>query len=113
MAGQLQRVDVQYLIAALAAGETDRVLGGVELIHVRTLQYEGLWVEALGLSERGDAASRAALALIGEAIELVKRREALDLVGYLTTPRDRVPYSAAVSEGMTCVDTYKSFVYEW
>jgi ribosomal-protein-alanine N-acetyltransferase len=106
MARQFDRGGVQYLVA----GE---VLGAAELIHVRTLQYEGLWIEALAVAEVGAAGNRIALALFGAAIEEAKRQEGIDLVGYPASPRDRQLYSAAVAEGMALVDRYKSFVYEW
>jgi hypothetical protein len=112
----LLREEMQYLVAVMPSGASvaaGEVLGGAELIHVRTLQYEGLWIEALAVTGRGAAANRAALALFGAAIESGKRQEGMDLVGYLVTPRDRDLYSAALAEGMTLVDTYRSFVYEW
>ena len=89
------------------------LLAAAELIHVRTLQYEGFWIEALAVAERGAAGHRAALALFGGAIERVKQREEMDLVGYLASSGDRDLYSAAVAEGMFVVDRYKSFVYDW
>jgi len=106
MAGQLLREDTRYLVA----GEG---LGAAELIHVRTLQYEGLWIEALAVAEQGTEGHRVALALFGAAIERVKRRKEMDLVGYLASSSDRDLYSAAVAEGMSVVETYKSFVYDW
>jgi ribosomal protein S18 acetylase RimI-like enzyme len=106
MAGLLPRPDVRYLLA----GER---LGCAELIHVRTLQYEGLWIESLAVSEHTGAGHQAALALFGAAIERAKRQENLDLVGYLAQPRDRALYSAAVAEGMALLATYRSFVYDW
>jgi hypothetical protein len=120
----LRREDVQYLVAVapdegvrvnggMAGEDAAEVLGGAELIHVRTLQYGGLWVEALAVTERGARENRAALALLGAAIERVKRDEELDLVGYLVAPRSQALYAAAVAEGMTLVDIYKSYVYAW
>jgi ribosomal protein S18 acetylase RimI-like enzyme len=119
-AGLLRRGDARYLVAVEAADPgcaadrgSDGLLGAAELIHVRTLQYEGLWIEALAVSKGGEAGRRAGLALFGAAIEEVKRHEELDLVGYLASPRDRVIYAAAVSEGMTLVESYRSFVYAY
>jgi L-amino acid N-acyltransferase YncA len=108
MRDQLLREDVLVLVAVL-----DEVLGAAELIHVRTLQYEGLWIEALAVAERGPEGHRAALALFGAAIERAKRREEMDLVGYLASSSERELYSAAVAEGMSVVETYKTFVYDW
>lgn len=113
MIEQLRRADVRYLAAVGTNEGAAGVLGGAELIHVRTLQYEGLWVESLAVTKRGAMENRAALALLGAAIEAVKQDERMDLVGYLVAPRDEALYSAAVAEGMTLVDVYKSFVYEW
>lgn len=125
MAGQLLRADVQYRVAVDAPGQMGRIelLGGAEWIHVRTLQYEGLWVESLAVTKRGAAESRvakslvaenrAALALFGAAIERIKLEDGMDLMGYLAAPRDRALYSAAVAEGMTLIDEYTSFVREW
>lgn len=120
MAGQLMREDVDYWVAALPSEKTgaaapsgSRLLGGAELIHVRTLQYEGVWIEALAVSRRGAAGNQAALALFGAAIERVKRQAGLDLVGYLVARRSRALYAAAVAEGMRLIETYKLFVYDW
>lgn len=110
MARQLQRADVYYLVVADASGELG---GGAELIHVRTLQYEGFWIETLAVTGSEVEQRRALLALFGAAIEAVKRQEGMDLVGYLAVPRDRGIYSAAIGEGMALVDAYKLFVYEW
>jgi ribosomal protein S18 acetylase RimI-like enzyme len=129
--GQLLREDTRYLVA-VSGGEPPEaapgngramaqvgrkggreMLGAAELIHVRTLQYEGLWIEALAVTERGAEGHQAALALFGAAIGWVKRRKEMDLVGFLASSSDRGLYSAAVAEGMTWVETYRSFVYEW
>jgi hypothetical protein len=127
MAEQLRRAEVQYLAAVGTAlvdktaeavtmnvgmGATE-LLGGAELIHVRTLQYEGLWIEALAVTRGGAVENRAALALLSAAIERVKRDDVLDLVGYLVAPREQALYAAAVAEGMALVDRYKSYVYAW
>jgi ribosomal protein S18 acetylase RimI-like enzyme len=112
---QMLRTDVQYLVAV----DGSTLLGGAELLHVRTLQYEGLWIEALGVIGRSAAESRAAIerrvasALVAGAIERAKRQEGMDLVGYLIVPHEHALYSAARAEGMALVDVYKSFVYEW
>ena len=113
VAAQMARPDVHYLVAV----ENGALLGGMELVHVRTLQYEGLWVESLAVTPagRGPGAveNRAALALLGAAIERVKRQDGMDLVGYLVAPRKKALHAAAVAEGMGLVDVYKSYVYEW
>jgi ribosomal protein S18 acetylase RimI-like enzyme len=106
---QLRRAEAQYLVAVGAA----KLLGGAELIHVRTLQYEGLWIEALAVTKGGAVENRAAPALLSAAIEKVKRDEELDLVGYLVAPREQALYAAAVAEGMTLIDRYKSYVHAW
>jgi hypothetical protein len=112
VAGLLSREDVQYLVTVSCAEGTP-VRGAAELIHVRTLQYEGLWIEALRVAGQDAESERAALALFGAAIEEVKRREELDLVGLLASPGDRTLYAAAVSEGMKPIESYKSFIYEY
>jgi GNAT superfamily N-acetyltransferase len=109
LAGQRPLPAVHYLVAV----EGDELLGGIELVHVKTLQYEGLWVEALAVRERGAAGDRVALALLGAAIERAKCDENLDLVGYLVDPLKRRPYKAAVGEGLSLVRAYNVFVYGW
>jgi ribosomal protein S18 acetylase RimI-like enzyme len=126
MVRQLCRRDVEYLVAVDAIAQDDSqtvsgsatqagvaALGVAELLHVRTLQYEGLWVESLSVTGERETERQWASALLCAAIEKVKRQAELDLVGYLVAPREKALYSAAVSEGMTLVDVYKTFVYEW
>lgn len=121
MAGQIERGDVQYWVAVPPGGETAKavpmngceVLGGAELIHVRTLQYEGLWIEALAVAKRGAAGKRAACALLCAAIKQGKQQAGMDLVGYLVPRRERMLYAAAVAEGMNLIETYELFMYDW
>jgi ribosomal protein S18 acetylase RimI-like enzyme len=96
-----------------AVGPVGGLLGGMEWLHVRTLQYEGLWIEMLSVSKGAAEGRLTAAALIGAAIEEAKRNAKMDLVGYLANPRDRELYSAAVGEGMTLVDVYEVFLRKW
>jgi GNAT superfamily N-acetyltransferase len=98
----LRRADSLYWVAESA----ERVRGYVELIHVRTLQYEGLWIESIAV-EDGDRAT--AEALFTAALEEAKRREAIDEVGYLASPENRVMYSACVGQGFRKVNEYQVF----
>jgi ribosomal protein S18 acetylase RimI-like enzyme len=114
---QLCSKDATYLVVIVAGG-----LGGcAELLHVRTLQYEGFWVEALVVSNEtgvfgagGTTADvtpvDAASALLHASIETAQRRDGIKEVGYLVDPRQTVPYEAALGEGMLKVDEYWSFV---
>ena len=72
----------------LVAGSERGARAYVELLHVRTLQYEGFWVESMGLAQPEEArwARYAASALLSGAIEEAKRRESMDEVGYLASP---------------------------
>jgi ribosomal protein S18 acetylase RimI-like enzyme len=94
----------------LLAGTEDDILGYAELIHVRTLQYEGLWIESIIVSDRGRAT---AVALFGGALEEARRREAMDRIGYLAPQDEHVLYDAAVGEGFTQVDKYLAYVREF
>jgi N-acetylglutamate synthase-like GNAT family acetyltransferase len=113
----------------LVAEQERTVLGCAELIHVRTLQYEGFWIESLAAAHQPDMP--VALALFGAAIEEAKCRDTVDEVGYLgsletTKPNGvvlgaKVPcamssahalYAAAVGEGMNKVDEYLVFTRE-
>ena len=80
-----------------------------ELIHVRTLQYEGIWVESLSLAEPDRQVARA---LFRAAIESAKRHPGVDRVGYLAPPENRLAYEACVGEGFSQVDEYLTFVRE-
>jgi GNAT superfamily N-acetyltransferase len=80
-----------------------------ELIHVRTLQYEGTWLESLTLTTSDRQVARA---LFRAAIEMAKRTPEMDRVGYLAPPGDREVYEACVREGFSWVDEYLTFVQE-
>jgi ribosomal protein S18 acetylase RimI-like enzyme len=127
MARQLRRPEIEYLVAVGASGQVaakgaheghdghtcTEVVAGAEVIHVRTLQYEGLWIEAMAVADCTPAQVEAASVLVSAAVERVERQAELDLVGYLVAPRQRVLYAAAVTQGLALVDIYKLFVYPW
>jgi GNAT superfamily N-acetyltransferase len=102
VAERLRRTENLYLIAA--RGED--VYGYVELIHVRTLQYEGYWIESVTVVDRE---KRAAAALFAAAIEETKRRKGMDEVGYLAAPGRQDLYAACVGQGFTKVGEYRLF----
>jgi ribosomal protein S18 acetylase RimI-like enzyme len=94
-----------YLVAI-----RDGTLGGcAELIYVRTLQYEGIWVESLSLAKPDRQVARA---LFRAAIERAKRHPGIDRVGYLAQPENRPVYETCVGEGFSQVDEYLAFVRE-
>jgi GNAT superfamily N-acetyltransferase len=122
----LRLPDHVYLIA-----EQDRnVCGYVELIHVRTLQYEGFWIESIVDARRGDDAQRdvvvrcgddvqcdddaqrdvVAGALFTAAIEEAKGRDTVDEIGYLAPPGARALYTACVGQGFAKIDEYLPYV---
>jgi len=90
----------------LVAVRGSAVCGYLELIHVRTLQYEGVWVESLAVADGND---RAARALFHWAIEDAKRREEMDEIGYVIPPQMATVYEAAVGEGFKRVNEYLVF----
>jgi ribosomal protein S18 acetylase RimI-like enzyme len=102
----LRRPDNLYLL--VRRGE--EILGCAEMVHVRTLQYEGFWIESVSISHRGGAA---VLALFNASIEEAKRHMAMDRVGYLAMRGERVLYTAAVREGFGKVVDYLAFVQEF
>jgi len=104
-AATLGRASNLYLVA-----ETKRGLCGyLELVHVRTLQYEGYWVESLHVSERPQ---RTTAALFAAAIEEAKRRPEIDEIGYLASPRRRIPYETCFSQGFSGIGAYSVFERE-
>jgi hypothetical protein len=107
-ASALRRPDVVYLVA----GRDGEVRAFVELIHVRTLQYEGFWIESVALPPRAIAGQdrRVASALYAAAIEEAKRRESFDEVGCLVPLEANVLYEAAVSQGLRKAGEYRVFV---
>ena len=86
-------------------GET--VLGCAELIHVRTLQYQGFWIESLALRTPD---RRTAQALISAAIDGAKRHPDMDRVGYMAPPDDELRYTACVSQGFSRIAAYLPFL---
>jgi ribosomal protein S18 acetylase RimI-like enzyme len=99
----LGQTDNVYLVA----GDPDKVAAVAELIHVRTLQYEGFWLESIlpVQMERGFAA-----ALINAAIEEAKARDNIDEVGLLVPSNALALYTACVSEGFRSIGDYLVFV---
>ena len=98
----LRQEEDQLLVAVRGLA----VCGYAELIHVRTLQYEGVWVESLAIADGDD---RAARALFHRAIEDAKRREAMDEIGFVIPPEEGTVYEAAVGEGFKKVNEYLVF----
>jgi N-acetylglutamate synthase-like GNAT family acetyltransferase len=103
VADLIRRADNTYLVAM----HEERVIGIGELLHVHTLQYEGLWLESLCIPA---ADRQTAKALFGRAIEEAKHFETVDRVGYLVAPEDRIRYDACVSEGFARIDAYSVYV---
>ena len=101
----IQRPENAYLIAERGA----ELLGYAELIHVRTLQYQGFWVESLWL-RRADR--QTAKALFSAAIEQAKRHPEMDRVGYLAEPGQPLLYTTCLSEGFAKIDEYVVFQRE-
>jgi GNAT superfamily N-acetyltransferase len=101
----IARPENTYLVAI----RDGTLYGCAELIHVRTLQYEGIWVESLSLAEPDLQVARA---LFRAAIESAKRHPGIDRVGYLAQPQNRLVYEACVGEGFSQVDEYLAFVRE-
>ena len=101
----MRREEGQLLVAVRGLA----VCGYAERIHVRTLQYEGIWVESLAIAEGNDLAARA---LFHTAIEDVKRREAMDEIGYLIPPEEATGYEAAVGEGFKKVNQILVHLFE-
>jgi N-acetylglutamate synthase-like GNAT family acetyltransferase len=95
----------------LVAEQDGAVLGCAELIHVRTLQYEGFWIESLAVAHRTEL--RVASGLFSAAIDEAKRHATVDEVGYLASSRAPTLYEAGVGEGMTKVDEYLVFTQEF
>lgn len=119
IAAQLCHPDNLYLVAERG----QRVLGYVELIHVRTLQYEGFWLESLAVAgwDRHAASRRCAAptnqscasVLFNAAIEEAKSRDTIDEVGYLVSPGEHHLYAACVGQGFRKVNEYLIFVREF
>jgi ribosomal protein S18 acetylase RimI-like enzyme len=116
---QLRNEDVLYLVVAVGGD----LAGCAELLHVRTLQYEGLWIEALAVLDGGansseggmlgaDPRAGVASALLRGAIEAAVRRDGIEEVGYLADPQQTALYEAGLSVGMFKVDEYCVFVRE-
>jgi ribosomal protein S18 acetylase RimI-like enzyme len=97
-----QETDNLYLVAL----ENQHPLGCVELVRVRTFQYEGYWLESIALAVRRNEVARA---LFAAAIEQAKADPAVDRLGYLAAADDRLIYTACVSQGFHVIDTYQVF----
>jgi GNAT superfamily N-acetyltransferase len=91
----------------LLAEQGETVLGCAELIHVRTLQYQGFWIESLALKAPN---RRTAQALFSAAIDDAKRHPEMDRVGYMTPPGDELRYTTCVSQGFQKIAAYLPFV---
>jgi hypothetical protein len=91
----------------LLAERGEMLLGCAELIHVRTLQYQGFWVESLALRTPD---RRTAQALLNASIEGAKRHPDMDRVGYMAPPDDELLYTACVSQGFIKIAAYLPFV---
>jgi ribosomal protein S18 acetylase RimI-like enzyme len=102
IAALLQRPPNRYLIA----GQGQAVQGYAELIHVYTLQYEGLWIESIATV---DEEYRTASALLGAAIKEARRHSAVDRIGYLGSPRRSALYTASLDRGFAMIDEYLIF----
>ncbi|MBN1639608.1 MAG: GNAT family N-acetyltransferase [Anaerolineae bacterium] len=98
-AALLSHHDNVYLVAR----KEERTLGYAELVYVRTLQYQGFWIESLATVR---SAGRALRALVAAAIEEAKRRPEADVVGHLVPRDDGARYRACVSEGFALVEHY-------
>jgi len=101
----LRRADNLYLIAESGPN----AYGYLELIQVRTLQYEGFWIESMAVAGRSRSV---ASALFSATVEEAKRRESIDEVGYLASPENRVLYAACVGEGFKKMKEYQIFTRE-
>lgn len=97
--GQAQNT---YLIAEHGS----KALGCAELVHVRTLQYEGLWLESIAAPDVSVAKG-----LCGAAIEVAKRLPSVELVGYALSPEDELRRAACVSEGLRVVGEYSVYAH--
>jgi hypothetical protein len=91
----------------LVAVQGGAPVGHVEMIHVRTLQYSGFWIESLSAAGRDRHTVKA---LFGAAIEEAKRRPEIDQAGYLAPPEDELLYTACASEGFRRVGAYRMYV---
>ena len=96
----------------LIAERAGQARGYAELLQVRTLQYQGFWIESLVVVDRREraAAARFASAIFASAIEEAKRRDAIDEIGYLASPTERALYTACVGEGFGKVNEYLPFL---
>jgi ribosomal protein S18 acetylase RimI-like enzyme len=99
----------RHASAYLVAEREGDVLGYAELIHVRTLQYEGFWIESWNVFQQE---KQVASALLNGAIEEAKRRESFDEVGVLISPDATALMEAAIGEGLKRQEMYRVFVRE-
>ena len=82
---------------------------------MRTLQYEGYWVESLAVDGRRLDAGRCratVTALLNATIERTKRQKAFDEAGYLVPVAAVDAYEAAIAEGFTSLGRYQVLVRE-
>jgi ribosomal protein S18 acetylase RimI-like enzyme len=101
-------------ITYLVAGPDRGVQGYAELIHVRTLQYEGFWLESMAVSRAGNRARDQWVlsALLNGAIKETKRCESLDEMGQLIPTEEASLYEVAVGAGLKRTGEYRVFVRE-
>jgi ribosomal protein S18 acetylase RimI-like enzyme len=109
---RIAKMHSQPTITYLVAGPERKVKGYVELIHVRTLQYEGFWLESMAVLRTGHRAGdrRVVSALLDGAIEETKRHESLDEMGQLIPTEETSLYEAAVGAGLKDIGKYRIFV---
>jgi N-acetylglutamate synthase-like GNAT family acetyltransferase len=96
----ISRSENTYLLAQHAG----QILGCVELIEVRTLQYHGMWLESIAPQTADPALAGS---LFSAAIEEAKRHPEIDLVGYAVPPQLEWLHAACVSQGYHKVESYQ------
>lgn len=102
---QIARAENTYLLVQ----DEERILGYIELLEVRTLQYHGMWLESIVLQIPDP---RLAGMLFSAAIEEAKRRPDIDLVGYTAPPKEEWLYTACVGRGYHKVEEYQVHTQE-
>jgi hypothetical protein len=101
----VERLRLEENVYLIAEGGED-TYGYMELIHVRTLQYEGYWIESIAIV---DPEKRTAEALFAAAIEQAKRCKGMDEVGYLAVSERQNLYVPCISQGFKKVGDYRVF----
>ncbi|MBN1934791.1 MAG: GNAT family N-acetyltransferase [Anaerolineae bacterium] len=89
---------------ACLIGERDGIAQGhIELVRVRTLQYEGYWIESIMAQE-----PKVARELLRAAIDLSQKDGKIDLLGCLA-PAQSIAYEACTDLGLELVNQYTIF----